>query len=47
LGKIKDARDQILMAAPLIRIPYIAFRQAVPGKATAAHIHIGPVSMRL
>lgn len=28
-------------------IPYIAFRQAVPGKATAAHIHLGPMSTRL
>ena len=26
------------------RIPYFAFRQAVPGKATGAHIHIGPMS---
>ena len=25
-------------------IPYFAFRQAVPGKATGAHIHIGPMS---
>lgn len=29
------------------RIPYFAFRRAVPGKATAAHIHIGPPSARL
>jgi hypothetical protein len=29
------------------RIPFIAFRQAVPGKATAAHIHIGLMSTRL
>jgi len=29
------------------RIPYFAFRQAVPGKATGAHIHIGPMSARL
>jgi hypothetical protein len=28
-------------------IPYFAFRQAVPGKATAAHIHIGPMSGRI
>lgn len=27
-------------------IPFIAFRQAVPGKATGAHIHIGPMSTR-
>jgi hypothetical protein len=29
------------------RIPYFAFRQAVPGKATGAHIHIGPMSTHL
>jgi hypothetical protein len=29
------------------RIPYFAFRQAVPGKATGAHIHMGPISTRL
>lgn len=29
------------------RIPYFAFRHAVPGKATAAHIHIGPMSGRI
>jgi hypothetical protein len=28
-------------------IPYYAFRHAVPGKATGAHIHIGPGSTRL
>lgn len=28
-------------------IPFFAFRQAVPGKATGAHIHIGPTSTRL
>ena len=28
-------------------IPYYAFRTAIPGKATAAHIHIGPGSTRL
>ena len=28
-------------------IPYFAFRQAVPGKATGAHIHLGPMSTRL
>ena len=28
-------------------IPYFAFRRAVPGKATNAHIHIGPASSRL
>jgi hypothetical protein len=29
------------------RIPYFAFRHAVPGKATGAHIHIGPGSSRI
>jgi hypothetical protein len=29
------------------RIPYFAFRMAVPGKATGAHIHMGPESTRL
>jgi hypothetical protein len=28
-------------------IPYYAFRSFVPGKATAAHIHIGPPSNRI
>ena len=28
-------------------IPYFAFRQAEPGKATGAHIHLGPMSTRL
>src|SRR5262249_33648348 len=28
-------------------IPYCAFRHAVPGKATGAHIHIGPGSTRI
>jgi len=28
-------------------IPFFAFRSAVPGKATGAHIHIGPASTRL
>jgi hypothetical protein len=28
-------------------IPFFAFRQAVPGKATGAHIHIGPSSTRI
>jgi len=31
----------------LNHIPFFAFRQAVPGKATGAHIHIGPMSTRL
>ena len=29
------------------RIPYFAFRMAVPGMATGAHIHMGPGSTRL
>jgi hypothetical protein len=29
------------------RIPFFAFLHAVPGKATGAHIHIGPMSTRL
>jgi hypothetical protein len=29
------------------RIPFYAFRQAVKGKATGAHIHIGPMSTKL
>jgi hypothetical protein len=29
------------------RIPYFAFWQALPGKATGAHIHMGPMSTRL
>jgi len=29
------------------RIPYFAFRMAVAGKATGAHIHIGPQSTRI
>src|SRR5712692_4515848 len=29
------------------RIPYYAFTRAIRGKATAAHIHIGPGSTRL
>lgn len=31
----------------LRKIPYYAFSHAIPGKATAAHIHIGPGSTRL
>jgi len=29
------------------KIPFYAFRQAVPGKATGAHFHLGPGSTRL
>jgi hypothetical protein len=31
----------------LHNIPYYAFMHAIPGKATAAHVHIGPGSTRL
>jgi hypothetical protein len=31
----------------LKRIPYFAFRRALAGKATGAHIHIGPASTRI
>ena len=30
-----------------LRIPYFAFRKAIPGSATSAHIHIGPGSARM
>ena len=30
-----------------LHVPYLAFRSAVPGAATAPHIHIGPGSTRL
>jgi len=30
-----------------LRVPYFAFRSAIPGKSTAPHIHIGPPSARL
>jgi hypothetical protein len=29
------------------KIPFYAFTRAIPGKATAAHVHIGPGSTRL
>jgi hypothetical protein len=29
------------------QIPFFAFRSALPGKATAPHIHLGPPSLRL
>jgi hypothetical protein len=29
------------------RIPFFAFRRAIPGKATGSHIHIGPSSTRI
>jgi hypothetical protein len=30
-----------------LKIPYFAFRAAIPGQATAPHIHLGPPSTRL
>ena len=30
-----------------LRIPYYAFRTALPGRSTGAHIHIGPGSSRI
>jgi hypothetical protein len=43
-----DAPEGIWLREYLVqnRIPFFAFRQAVPGKATGAHIHIGPMSTR-
>lgn len=31
----------------MIRVPYLAFRSAVAGQSTGAHIHIGPPSQRI
>lgn len=44
-----DQKEGVWLRAFLERlhIPYIAFREALPGAATAAHIHIGPASTRL
>lgn len=44
-----DAPEGVWLIAYLTanRIPYYAFRQAVKGKATGAHIHIGPMSTKL
>jgi hypothetical protein len=44
-----DAPDGIWLRQYLEakNIPYYAFRNFVPGKATGAHIHIGPPSSRL
>jgi hypothetical protein len=30
-----------------LRVPYYAFRAAIPGRSTAPHIHLGPPSMRI
>jgi hypothetical protein len=44
-----DAAEGIWLREYLTRnrIPFFAFRHAVPGKATGAHIHIGPGSTRI
>jgi len=43
-----SAEGQALMAYLRTEgIPFIAFRHAVPGSATGAHIHIGPPSHRI
>jgi hypothetical protein len=44
-----DQKEGVWLRAYLEKndIPYYAFRAAVPGKATGAHIHIGPGSARL
>lgn len=44
-----DQKEGVWLRAYLEKndIPYYAFRTAVPGKATGAHIHIGPGSARL
>ena len=44
-----DQKEGLWLRAFLERlhIPYLAFREAVPGAATGAHIHIGPASTRL
>lgn len=44
-----DQREGVWLRTYLAKndIPYYAFRAAVPGKATGAHIHIGPGSTRL
>jgi hypothetical protein len=44
-----DSAEGIWLRAFLAseRIPYFAFRAPVEGKATGAHIHLGPASLRL
>jgi len=44
-----DAPEGVWLREYLTRngIPFFAFRHAVPGKATGAHIHIGPGSSRI
>jgi len=44
-----DQKEGVWLRAFLERlhIPYLAIREAIPGAATGAHIHIGPASTRL
>ena len=44
-----DQQEGVWLRRYLInsKIPYFAFRRQIPGKATAAHIHIGPPSLPL
>jgi hypothetical protein len=44
-----DAREGVWLISYLrkLKVPYYAFRAAVRGKATGAHIHLGPPSNRL
>jgi hypothetical protein len=46
---LPDSREGVWLRKYLEErsIPYYAFRVAIPGKATAPHIHIGPQSTRL
>src|SRR6185295_4269375 len=44
-----DSREGVWLRKFLddLSVPYYAFRIAIPGKATAPHIHIGPGSTRI
>ncbi len=44
-----DQREGVWLRGYLkrLKLPYFAFRAAVPGSATAPHIHLGPPSQRL
>ncbi|MBC7926013.1 MAG: hypothetical protein H7039_10195, partial [Bryobacteraceae bacterium] len=44
-----DQREGVWLRGYLkqMKLPYFAFRAAVPGSATAPHIHLGPPSLRL
>jgi len=44
-----DQREGVWLRGYLkkLNVPYFAFRAAVPGSATAPHIHLGPPSLRL